>query len=49
MKVNATGPAFRHRGNNGERPRQTQWQAQRMRGEILPMTRPSMLARLFGR
>jgi hypothetical protein len=48
MKVCATGPAIRRRGNNGERV-QTQWQAERQRGTIYPMQRPSVWARLFGR
>lgn len=48
MKVRGYGPAFRSRGNNGERV-QTQWQRERTRGPILPMKQPSILARLFGR
>lgn len=47
-KVNAAGPTFRRRGDNGERVR-TQWQAERQRGPILPMKKPSIWARLFGR
>lgn len=47
-RVNATGPAIRRRGNNGERV-QSQWQAERQRGPILPMSKPSVWDRLFGR
>lgn len=48
MKVCAKGPAFRRRGNNGERV-QTQWQRERTRGPILPMQQPSIWDRLFRR
>ena len=47
-KVNATGPAIRRRGNNGERV-QSQWQAERQRGPIMPMNKPTLWARLTGR
>lgn len=48
-KVNATGPAIRRRGNNGERVPMTNWQAERMRGSILPMQQTSLWARMWKR